>query len=58
MLCERCMVIMKTGTSYKRDGKKYSAKRYEICPSCHSQKYNNSPNFQELLAQEFSKNNK
>lgn len=49
MLCNRCMVVMKSGTSYQYKNGSDTAKRYDECPKCHDKKYNNSPNFQELL---------
>ena len=49
MLCDRCRVVMKSGTSYEQRQGKGSARRYDMCPKCHNKKYNNLPNFQEIL---------
>lgn len=49
MLCNRCMVVMKSGTSYQHKNGRDTAKRYDECPKCHDKKYNNSPNFQDML---------
>lgn len=40
---------MATGTTYEHKNGKHSAKRYDECPKCHYKKYNNSPNFQDVL---------
>lgn len=45
MLCKRCLVIMKSGTTYEQknqNNKRY--KRFNKCPKCHEKIYNNSPN--------------
>lgn len=51
MLCRKCMVVMKSGTSYEQkkndNGRGY--KRYDECPKCHDKVYNSSLNFQETL---------
>ena len=49
MLCKRCMVVMKSGTTYEHKNGQDSAKRYDECPKCHDKKYNNTLNFQESL---------
>lgn len=60
MLCNRCTVIMGTGTTYeqRKDGRS-SAKRYYECKKCHDRVYSKEANFHELLAKESerSKNN-
>ena len=43
------MVVMKSGTSYQHKNGRDTAKRYDECPKCHDQKYNNLPNFQDAL---------
>ena len=53
MLCNRCKVIMKPGTSYEQRKGGHTAKRYDECPKCGDRKYNNSSNFQEILVNEF-----
>lgn len=55
MLCKYCRVVMKTGTSYQHKNGRDTAKRYDECPKCHDKKYNNSPNFQELLVKAINK---
>lgn len=50
MLCKKCKVPMKSGTSYERKNKRsISSRRYDECPICHFRKYNNSLNLQEKL---------
>lgn len=51
MLCRKCMVVMKSGTSYeqKKNNNSKGYKRYDECPKCHDKIYNNLPNFQETL---------
>ena len=51
MLCNRCMVVMKPGTSYeqKRGQGSPSHQRYFECGKCHDRVYTNTPNFQEML---------
>jgi hypothetical protein len=57
MLCKRCMVVMKSGTSYeqKKNGNRKRYKRYDECPKCHEKIFSNAPNFQETLAKETEK---
>ena len=51
MLCKRCMVVMKLGTTYeqKKDGDKTSARRFYKCNKCHDKVYTKEPNFQEYI---------
>ena len=49
MLCNRCMVVMKSGTSYEQTNGRGYSRRYDECPKCHDKRYNNSLNFQESL---------
>lgn len=49
MFCNRCRVVMKSGTTYEQRNGRDSAKRFDECPKCHNKKYNNSLIFQELL---------
>lgn len=53
MLCEICMTIMGTGTTYeqKEDGKS-SARRYYECKNkkCRHRIYTKGPNFQECMS--------
>lgn len=49
MICEKCMVVMKSGTSYQQSNGKNTARRYDECPKCKTRKYNNQPNFQEIF---------
>lgn len=51
MLCNRCMVVMESGTSYeqKKGQGKPSHRRYFECGKCHDRVYANTPNFQEML---------
>lgn len=49
MICKKCNVSMKTGTSYEKVDGKISAKRYSECPVCHFRKYNNLANVQERM---------
>lgn len=51
MLCKRCMVVMKAGTTYeqKKGQNKPSYKRYFECNKCRDRVYANAPNFQEYL---------
>lgn len=53
MLCERCMVIMKSGTTYeqkKREREKQiTHKRFCQCPKCKDRFYVDSINFQDYL---------
>lgn len=57
MQCKRCMVVMKTGTSYeqKQGYNKPSHKRFCECKKCHDRVYVSSFNFQEVLARESEK---
>lgn len=57
MLCKRCMVVMKSGTSYeqKKNGNRKGYRRYDECPKCHEKIFSNAPNFQETLAKETEK---
>ena len=48
MICKKCNVSMKTGTSYEKVDGKIFAKRYSECPVCHFRKYINSLNIQEI----------
>lgn len=48
MICERCHVMMKSGTSYE-NRRGYNKMRFIECPKCHERKYNNSSKFQELF---------
>lgn len=57
MICGRCMVVMKSGTTYEQRNGKGSSKRYDECPKCHDKRYNNSPNFQESLIRATQKHN-
>lgn len=59
MLCNRCMVVMETGTTYeqRKDGRS-SARRYYECKKCHDKVYTKEPNFQELLAKESERSKK
>lgn len=57
MLCNKCKVMMKSGTTYEQKNGHDTAKRYDECPKCHDKKYNNLPNFQELLVSEVQKHN-
>lgn len=50
MTCGRCMVVMKSGTTYEHKNGQDSAKRYDECPKCHDKRYNNAANFQESLS--------
>lgn len=49
MLCNRCRVVMKSGTTYEQKNGSGSSKRYDECPKCHDKRYNKVPNFHELL---------
>lgn len=53
MLCRRCMVVMKPGTTYEKKDERNSGnivhKRFCQCPRCKERIYNNSSNFQEIL---------
>lgn len=51
MLCNRCMVVMGTGTTYehRKDGRS-SARRYYECKKCHDKVYTKEPNFQEYMS--------
>lgn len=49
MICGRCMVVMKSGTTYEHKNDQDTAKRYNECPKCHEKRYNSAPNFQESL---------
>lgn len=51
MICERCMVVMKSGTLYQQYNGKNIARRYDECPKCKARKYNNQPNLQETFTQ-------
>lgn len=57
MLCKRCMVVMKSGTSYgqKKNSNGKGYRRFDECPKCHERFFNNSPNFQETLVRETEK---
>ena len=57
MICGRCMVVMKSGTTYEHKNGQDTAKRYDKCPKCHDKKYNNVPNFQESLVKVAQKHN-
>lgn len=57
MICGRCMVVMKSGTSYEHKNGQDTAKRYDECPKCHDKRYNNAPNFQESLVRATQKHN-
>jgi len=51
MICKRCKVIMKSGTTYeqKSNEMKSSAQRFHECKKCKERIYTKEPNFQELL---------
>lgn len=49
MFCNRCIVLMKSGTSYKQMHGEYTAQRYNECPKCKCKTYENLPNFQVTL---------
>lgn len=55
LICKVCNVVMKSGTSYEHKNGQNSSRRYDECPKCHFVKYNNNPNFQELLVNEYQK---
>ena len=56
MLCRRCMVVMRSGTSYEqRKGNSKGYRRFDECPKCHDKVFNNTLNFQETLARETEK---
>ena len=57
MICGRCMVVMKSGTTYEHKNGQDTAKRYDECPKCHDKRYNNAPNFQESLVRATQKHN-
>lgn len=58
MLCKRCLIVMKTGTSYeqKKGQDKPSHRRFFECGKCHDKIYTNAPNFQEIMRNESEKN--
>lgn len=49
MLCNRCLIMMKPGTSYQHKNGKVISKKYDECPKCHDRKYINSLIVNELL---------
>lgn len=49
MICERCHVMMKNGTSYENRKGRNNKTRFMECPKCHNRRYNNSMNFQDLF---------
>ena len=54
MLCRRCMVVMKPGTTYEKKKDERNSgdivhQRFCQCPRCKERIYNNSSNFQETL---------
>lgn len=51
MICEKCHVMMKNGTSYDNRKGGNNRRRFSECPNCHNRRYNNSPNFQELFVE-------
>jgi hypothetical protein len=58
MLCKRCMVVMKAGTTYEQKGKdggkrQISHKRFCQCPKCKDRIYTN---FEEYLYDASRKN--
>lgn len=55
MICERCHVVMKSGTSYENRKGRSSRRRFDECPMCHDKKYNNGTNFQEMIRKESNK---
>lgn len=54
MICSLCHVVMKGGTSYENRNGRSNCMRFSECPKCRDRRYNNSPNFQELLAKSVS----
>ena len=50
MLCKKCMIAMKPGTSYEhKKGGKFSTRRYYECKKCSNRIYTKEPNFQEYM---------
>ncbi len=50
MLCKRCMIVMRTGTTYeKKNGEGLSARRFYECKKCHDKIFTKEPNFQEYI---------
>lgn len=49
MLCDRCRVVMKSGTTYEQRNGRGSSRRYDECPMCHEKRYNKASNFHEVL---------
>lgn len=50
MLCKRCMIVMRTGTTYEqRKDDKSSARRFHKCKKCNDKVYTKEPNFQEHM---------
>lgn len=51
MLCKKCMIVMKPGTSYEqREDGRSSARRYYECKKCGDKIYTKEPNFQEYMS--------
>lgn len=50
MLCKRCAMVMRAGTTYEqnKDGKSF-ARRYHECKKCHDKVYTKELNFQEFM---------
>ena len=57
MICKRCLIVMKPGTTYEHKNGKNTARRYDECPKCYDKRYNNYPNFQEILVKVVQKHN-
>lgn len=55
MLCKKCNIPMKSGTTYERKDKRGISKRYDECPKCHFRKYNSAANSQETLVEVIEK---
>lgn len=50
MLCKKCMIVMRSGTTYEKNKEnKSSARRFHECKKCHDKMYTNEPNFQEYM---------
>lgn len=49
MMCVRCKIEMKSGTSYENKGDKPLARRFYKCIKCHNKVYSKKPNFQECM---------
>lgn len=55
MICERCNVMMKSGTRYENREGKNNRKRFDECPVCHDRKYNKVADFQDFVVKESNK---